>query len=181
MASELNASTTSTSNARAGSFVERDARVAEHDPCARGTVRQVRELPRIAGEIGNRRIDLEERPLLARLAVRRKRPDAEADDANAAFVVSSVESREELPDRPGPVKVSRRLAALVGIEMLDAVNDATVNQVAEVPLGQIEHAVHAEETAPAMTRMFLRGSIRAAREHECPDSQREAQGTSVKS
>ena len=81
---------------------------------AGGAVRQIGELPGIAGEVGNRRIDLEERPVLARLAVRGERADAEADDADSVPVVPSLERREDLADRSRLwqyVDGSRRLPA----------------------------------------------------------------------
>src|SRR5918993_92161 len=152
-------------------FRQCDASVAEHDARTRRAVRQVRELRRIARQAGNCRINFEKRPVLPSLAVRRKRANAESDDADSAFVRLSRKRREYLPDRSGLVEIRRRLAALARVEVLNAMNDTAVDQVAEIACWQIKHPMYSEEAAPAMGRMFLRRGIAASGEHQRADRQ----------
>ena len=79
IASELNASSTISRYRRVRPRRQRQPRVAEHHAGTGAAILEIREVPIVARDPLDRRIDLVERPLLARPRIGGQRADAQAD------------------------------------------------------------------------------------------------------
>ena len=126
--------------------LERQPRVAERDLHLRRAVLEESEFR--AGELDHRGVDVVEAEDVARPAVGRERPRAQAHHAHPqGRVLVRVEQRE--PDARSRPVVARGQAAPVRIQELLAVDDGAVREHPHRvrPLARIVHVEHAVEVA----------------------------------
>ncbi|RZN08867.1 hypothetical protein CWO91_20580 [Bradyrhizobium genosp. SA-3] len=115
---------------------------------------QETEQGRVAGDAGDMRIELEERPCLAVLAMTGETAGAEPNSRNARQPSLRGAGRcDGFADRPADIEIHRRFGAaahrrpFVVADAFGAMRGRSVHQETGSPRGVLDHAVHAEEAA----------------------------------